>query len=254
VTTQTITTVAGRTYSTVATTGENGEVTYAVERVSQGEVTPVGSFVIHPDYNLIPTVPGLVNVQFGAGSATDRHQRTDVPVLGSASAPFVIGHQLVDPSKITEETPNYWLSRLAVASAPTGVSATGASSATAARTSDLITALVANWSDRKDNAKLVAQYEKFLAPQRAEAEAEAAATKKLTDAQRAGELATNMLSIKERITLLAKKLADLPEITDETSDEDKAALTTAKITLTAGITALQQKNGDYADEYAVLTK
>ncbi|MHC3392498.1 hypothetical protein [Streptomyces sp. A 4/2] len=243
----TFTTVTGATYSAESNIGENGEVTYTVKRIVQEGVIPVGSFVIHPDYNAEPSVPGLVNVQFGAGSADDRHQRTDVPTLGSASVPFVVGHKKVNPLDITAASPIIWLPNLAGAQYATGFNAVDPSQQTAMRTSDLVTALVVEWMKRDDLAQLTANYAKFI-------NSESPWTEQHTKAKadKIDKLKLDILSIGERIADLTKERDELPEngmtSPDVTPDMAPAAQ------LTGAITALNLKRADLSAELATLTK
>ncbi|MEU0112007.1 hypothetical protein ABZ313_42610 [Streptomyces sp. NPDC006251] len=240
--TKTLTTPAGRTYTADVTIGEHGEAIYDVERVGQMGAFPVGTFVIHPDFHPLPKVDGLVNVQFGGGSPTDRHQRTNVPVMGSASLPYVVGHQLVNPADLVDETSVLRLRDLAGANTGTGTSAGGATFNTTARTADLVTALVRDWQARDDYDQLTATYFAFIAPQRAEAVA-----------KKADELTCEIMSISERIDALTKQRDELPDTpapqsADITADMDVAAQ------LTGQITALQCKREDLIAERAELTK
>ncbi|WP_327378638.1 hypothetical protein OG393_32505 (plasmid) [Streptomyces sp. NBC_01216] len=243
----TFTTVTGATYSAESSIGENGEVTYTVKRIVQEGVIPVGSFVIHPDYDAQPTVPGLVNVQFGAGSAEDRHQRTDVPALGSASTPFVVGHKKVNPLDITATSPIIWLHNLAGAQYATGVGAVDISGRTAMRTADLVTALVVEWMKRDDLAELTAKYAEFIKSETPWTEQHAKAK-----ADKIDMLKLDLLSIGERIADLTKQRDELPEngmtSPDVTPDMAPAAQ------LTGAIAALNLKRADLADELTALTK
>jgi hypothetical protein len=83
--TQTFTTPAGNTYSYAVETGENGESVYDLSRVLQEGSFPIGTVVVHPNWELFPKTEGLLNVQFGKGSGTNRHERTDAPKLGDMS-------------------------------------------------------------------------------------------------------------------------------------------------------------------------
>ena len=246
-TTQTFTTATGATYSAESSTGENGEVTYTVKRIVQEGVIPVGSFVVHPDFHAEPEVPGLVNVQFGAGSAEDRHQRTDVPALGSASVPFVVGHKMVNPLNITDASPIFPLRNLAGAQYATGVSAVEVSGRTALRTADLVTALVAQWMGRDDLAELTAKYAAFLKSETPWTEQHAKAK-----ADKIDGLKLDILSIGERIADAIKERDELPEngmtSPDVTPDMAPAAQ------LTGAITALNLKRADLSAELAALTK
>lgn len=240
--TETLKTAAGRFYTAEVTIGENGEAVYDVKRVGQTGAFPVGTFVIHPDFHALPEIEGLVNIQFGGGSATDRHQRTNVPALGSASLPYVVGHQLVNPADLVDETSVLRLRNLAGASTGTGTSADGASSNTSARTADLVTALVRDWQARDDNDQLTATYNATLAPQRAEAIA-----KKVDD------LSCKIMSIGERITELTKQKDEIaatpaPQSADITPDMAPAAQ------LAGQITALQFTMEDLIAERADLTQ
>jgi len=246
-TAQTFTTTTGATYSAESTIGENGEVTYAVKRIVQEGVIPVGSFVIHPDYDAEPTTPGLVNVQFGAGSAEDRHQRTDVPALGSASAPFVVGHKKVNPLEISQASPIFWLRNLAGAQYATGVSAVEVTGRTALRTADLVTALVVEWMKRDDLTELTTKYAEFIKSETTWTEQHAKAK-----ADKIDQLTTDIMSIGERIADLTKERDELPENTitspDVTPDMTPAAQ------LTGAINVLNLKRADLADELTTLTK
>lgn len=246
-TTQTFTTTTGATYSAEGSIGENGEVTYTVKRIVQEGVVPVGSFVIHPDYHAEPTALGLVNVQFGAGSAEDRHQRADVPVLGSASTPFVVGHKMVNPLDITDASPILRIRDLAGAQYATGVSAVEVSGRTALRTADLVTALVVQWMNRNDLAELTAKYAAFI-----KAETPWTAQHSKAKSDKVDGLKLNILSIGERIAELTKERDELPEngmtSPDVTPDMAPAAQ------LTGAITALNLKRADLSAELATLTK
>ncbi|WP_030247648.1 hypothetical protein [Streptomyces sp. NRRL S-350] len=243
----TFTTVTGATYSAESSIGENGEVTYAVKRIVQEGVIPVGSFVIHPDYNAEPALPGLVNVQFGAGSAEDRHQRTDVPALGSASAPFVVGHKKVNPLDITATSPVIWLHNLAGAQCATGVGAVEVSGRTAMRTADLVTALVVEWMKRDDLTELTAKYAEFIKSETPWTEQHSKAK-----ADKIDKLKLDIMSIGERIADLTKERDELPEngmtSPDVTPDMAPAAQ------LTGAITVLNLKRADLSTELATLIK
>ncbi|MFE9428950.1 hypothetical protein ACFYNO_39075 [Kitasatospora sp. NPDC006697] len=246
-TAQTFTTVTGATYSAESIVGENGEVTYTVKRIVQEGVLPVGSFVIHPDYNAEPTMLGLVNVQFGAGSAEDRHQRTDIPALGSASTPFVVGHKKVNPLDITAATPIVWLHNLAGAHYATGFNAVDVSPQTAMRTSDLVTALVVEWMKRDDLAELTAQYAKFIKSETTWTEQHAKAK-----ADKIDKLKLDILSIGERIADLTKQRDELPE--NEMTSPDVTPDMAPSAQLTGGIAALNLKRADLSAELTALTK
>ncbi|WP_086809725.1 hypothetical protein [Streptomyces reticuliscabiei] len=240
--TETLKTAAGRTFTAEVTIGENGEAVYDVKRVGQMGAFPVGTFVIHPDYNALPEVEGLVNIQFGGGSPTDRHQRTNVPALGSASLPYVIGHQLVNPAGLVDETSVFRLRGLAGASTGTGTSSGDSTPNTSARTADLVTALVRNYLARDDYDQLTATYNASLAPQHAAAIAE-----------KADELSCKIMSIGERIAELTKERDELsatttPQSADITPDMAPAAQ------LTGQITTLQFTMEDLIAERAELTK
>ncbi|MFF2378424.1 hypothetical protein ACFVUW_28945 [Streptomyces xiamenensis] len=241
------TTMTGATYSAETSIGENGEVTYTVKRIVQQDVIAVGSFVVHPDFHPEPTIPGLVNVQFGAGSAEDRHKRTDVPALGSASAPFVVGHKKVNPLDITGAVPVIWIGDLAGAQYATGVSAVDVSSRTAVRTSDLVTALVIEWMKRDDLAELTAKYAEFIQSKTTWVEQHAKAK-----SDRIDRLKLDILSIGERIADLTKERDELPESgmtsPDVTPDMNPAAQ------LTGAISTLNLKRADLSAELVTLTK
>ncbi|KUN57621.1 hypothetical protein AQJ46_47020 [Streptomyces canus] len=240
--TETLKTAAGRYYTAEVSIGEHGEAVYDVKRVGQMGAFPVGTFVIHPDYHAFPEVDGLVNIQFGGGSPTDRHQRTNVPVLGSASLPYVVGHQLVNPADLVDETSVFRLRDLAGASTGTGTSAGGATLNTSARTADLVTALVRNWQARDDYDQLTATYTATLAPQRAEA-----------IAKKADDLSCKIMSIGERIDELTKQRDELPATTAPQSDDITPDMAPA-VQLTGQILALQCKREDLIAERADLTK
>lgn len=248
-TAQTFTTTTGATYSAENTIGENGEVTYVVKRIVQEGVIPVGSFVIHPDYHPEPTVPGLVNVQFGAGSAEDRHQRTDVPALGSANAPFVVGHKKVNPLDISQTSPILWLRNLAGAQYATGVGAVESSGRTALRTADLVTALVVEWMKRDDLAALTAKYAEFIKAETTWAEQHAKAK-----ADKADQLTTDIMSIAERIADLTKQRDELELSENGMTSPDVTPDMAPVAQLTGAINVLSLKRADLADELATLTK
>ncbi|WP_328372883.1 hypothetical protein OG800_50965 (plasmid) [Streptomyces sp. NBC_00445] len=175
--TKQLTTQAGSVYSYMTDEGENGERIYSLFRDTQTGPLPVGAVVIHPDYHLDPVTPGLLNVQFGRGSGEDRHERTDVPVLGSESAPFVVGQQLVNPADLDvdpeAETPvtdpvlNFTRS-VRGATTATGSHSFRADTKTFTRVRDLVTALVKEYRADKTTPKREAKYTKFLTAQRAE--------------------------------------------------------------------------------------
>ncbi|WNI19913.1 hypothetical protein [Actinacidiphila sp. ITFR-21] len=175
--TKSFTTQAGSTYSYSVETGENGEAVYDLSRVFQEGAMPIGSIVVHPDYNLNPAVPGLLNIQFGKGS-TDRHERVDVPMLGDGDLIYVVGHQLVNPADLdvnpedekSDPNPKITFHRTVLgAHFPTNAPSGRASTATFEKVRDLVTALVTEYRADKATAKREAQYAAFLNGQRAEA-------------------------------------------------------------------------------------
>lgn len=173
--TQTFTTPAGHTYSYAVETGENGESVYDLSRVLQDGTFPIGTVVVHPNWELFPKVEGLLNVQFGKGSGTNRHERTDAPKLGDMELPYVVGSHLVNPADLTVETDNgaapllkfrkQMLGAAFEASAP----AENASQDTFDKVRDLVTALVTTYQADKNTPAREATYTKFLNAQRAEA-------------------------------------------------------------------------------------
>ncbi|MFF4534054.1 hypothetical protein ACFY1P_32895 [Streptomyces sp. NPDC001407] len=178
--TKTFTTAAGATYSYEIETGEHGEAVYNLSRVFQSGALPVGAIVVHPDYNLDPAVPGLLNIQFGKSGADsyDRHDRTEVPMLGGEHDTYVIGHQLINPAdldaKADPETgeitdPKITFTRsVRAASTATGTASIRATRETFHKVQDLITALVKEYRADKATPKREAQYAAFLNAQRAE--------------------------------------------------------------------------------------
>ncbi|MEU5958277.1 hypothetical protein [Streptomyces sp. NPDC047525] len=174
---KTFTTPAGATYSYTVTTGDHGEAVYDLSRVFQDGAakSTIGAIVIHPDYNLDPIVPGLLNVQFGKGSV-DRHERTDVPLLGTENAPYVIGHQLVNPADLEVEkdaekpVTDPWVNLTRTvrgAVAPVEASSFQADTETCERVRDLVTALIKVYRQDEATASREAQYSKFLDEERA---------------------------------------------------------------------------------------
>jgi hypothetical protein len=244
---QSLTTANGLNYSYMATVGEYGEVTYRVERVAPEGAIPVGSFVIHPDYHVQPKVPGLVNVQFGAGSPQDRHQRTDVPNLGSASVPFVVGHKLINPLEIIAgDEPFFFLPDLAGAQTATGTSSVPAAMGTVVRTTDLVVALVKAWMARPDLDALTAKYAEFI-------KSDSPWTKQYVEAvaARMDVLATDIMSVSERINELAKQRDELPE--GGVTSPDVTPDMTPSAQLTGAINALKLKRGELIQVRARLT-
>ncbi|MGC0380056.1 hypothetical protein [Streptomyces sp. SAI-129] len=173
--TQTFTTPAGNTYSYAVETGENGEAVYDLSRVLQDGVFPIGTVVVHPNWELFPKVAGLLNVQFGKGSATDRHERTDAPKLGDMDLPYVVGSHLVNPADLTAETDNgaapllKFRKRIMGAAFETNSPAENASQDTFEKVRDLVTGLVTTYQADKNTPKREAAYTKFLNGKRAEA-------------------------------------------------------------------------------------
>ncbi|MFI6689318.1 hypothetical protein [Streptomyces sp. NPDC050485] len=173
--TKTFTTPAGNTYSYAVETGENGEAVYDLSRVLQDGVFPIGTVVVHPNWELFPKTEGLLNVQFGKGSGTDRHERTDAPKLGDMELPYVVGSHLVNPADLTPATDNAgtpllkFRKRMLGAAYPTNSPAENASQDTFEKVRDLITALVTTYQTDKTTPKREATYTKFLNNQRAEA-------------------------------------------------------------------------------------
>lgn len=175
---QTLTTPAGATYSYTVETGENGEAVYNLSRVFQDAALdaafPIGTIVVHPDYELNPAVPGLVNVQFGKGSI-NRHERTDVPMLGDGEHPYVVGHHRLFPDDLNAKTDGQTTPLLKfrmsvlVAAYPTNAPAERASKEIFAKVQDLVTALVIAYQNDKDTPAREAVYAKYLNTQRAEA-------------------------------------------------------------------------------------
>ncbi|MFI5986770.1 hypothetical protein ACIBEA_38650 [Streptomyces sp. NPDC051555] len=172
----TFTTQAGSNYSYTVETDENGETVYNLTRVFGENALAIGSVVVHPDYDLTPAVPGLLNIQFGKGS-TDRHERTDVPMLGGQHDPYVIGHQLVNPADLVADPdaetpvtdPKINITRtVRAAQTETGTSSFQATTETFKRVQDLITALVTIYQGDKNTPKRAKQYAAFLNTQRAE--------------------------------------------------------------------------------------
>ncbi|MGQ4404387.1 hypothetical protein ACN6K4_006011 [Streptomyces hayashii] len=173
--TQTFTTPAGHTYSYSVETGENGESVYDLSRVLQDGTFPIGTVVVHPNWELFPKTEGLLNVQFGKGSATDRHERTDAPKLGDMELPYVVGSHLVNPADLTAETDNgaapllKFRKRMLGAAFETSAPAENASPDTFDKVRDLVTALVTTYQADKATPAREATYTKFLNAQRAEA-------------------------------------------------------------------------------------
>ncbi|MGV2917353.1 hypothetical protein [Streptomyces alfalfae] len=173
--TQTFTTPAGNTYSYAVETGENGEAIYDLSRVLQDGVFPIGTIVVHPNWELFPKTEGLLNVQFGKGSATDRHERTDAPKLGNMDLPYVVGSHLVNPADLTAETDNgnapllKFRKRMMGAAFETSAPAENASPETFEKVRDLVTGLITIYQTDKATPARQATYTKFLNTQRAEA-------------------------------------------------------------------------------------
>jgi hypothetical protein len=178
---KTIKTPAGAVYNYTVETGEHGEAVNRLERVFTEGALPVGAIVIHPDYHLEPSVKGLLNVQFGTGGV-ERHERTDVPLLGGPHDPYVIGHQLVNPADldVTEgedgdgkapvAEPKITFSRtVRAALTETNSPSVRASRATFEKVQDLITALITIYRADKNTPQRETQYTAFLNTQRAEA-------------------------------------------------------------------------------------
>ncbi|MFB7998843.1 hypothetical protein ACFC4G_39210 [Streptomyces sp. NPDC056002] len=173
--TQTFTTPAGHTYSYAVETGENGESVYDLSRVLQDGTFPIGTVVVHPNWELFPKVEGLLNVQFGKGSGTNRHERTDAPKLGDMELPYVVGSHLVNPADLTAETDNgaapllKFRKQMLGAAFETSAPAENASQDTFDKVRDLVTALVTTYQADKNTPAREATYTKFLNAQRAEA-------------------------------------------------------------------------------------
>ena len=177
---KTIKTQAGAVYSYTVETGEHGEAVYSLERVFTEGPLPVGAIVIHPDYHLEPSVPGLLNVQFGKGGI-ERHERTDVPLLGGPHDPYVVGHQLINPADLDVDPeaedgkapvaePKITFSRtVRAALTETDSPSTRASRTTYEKVQDLITALIGEYRTDKNTPKREATYTAYLNTQRAEA-------------------------------------------------------------------------------------
>ncbi|WP_055532957.1 hypothetical protein [Streptomyces graminilatus] len=180
---ETIKTLAGAVYNYTVEAGEHGEAVYSLERVFTEGALPVGAVVIHPDYRLEPPVAGLLNVQFGKGGV-ERHERTDVPLLGGPADPYVVGHQLINPADLdaTEDQdgkdgagaapvaePKISFSRtVRAALTETDTPSVRATRATFEKVQDLITALVTLYRTDTDTPQREAQYTAFLNGQRAE--------------------------------------------------------------------------------------
>ncbi|MGW4894555.1 hypothetical protein ACWEQL_20115 [Kitasatospora sp. NPDC004240] len=244
-TAQTITTMTGLSYSVEDVTGENGEVTYSVKRIAQEGLIPVGSFVIHPDYNPEPKMPALINIQFGAGSPENRHQRTDVPATGDADMPYVVGHRMVNPLDLAPESPIFLLADLAGAATGTGTSSMKPAPYTVFRTSELVTALVLHWMQRDDLAELTAKYAAFIKSEtpwsQQYAEAKAAKVDKLT---------TKIMSIGERIDELTKQRDELPE--GGVNNPDATPDMAPAMQMTGSINALKLKLNEVTKQLAKL--
>ncbi|MFI8007775.1 hypothetical protein [Streptomyces sp. NPDC086010] len=173
--TQTFTTPAGHTYSYAVETGENGESVYDLSRVLQDGTFPIGTVVVHPNWELFPKVEGLLNVQFGKGSGTNRHERTDAPKLGDMELPYVVGSHLVNPADLTAETDNgaapllKFRKQMLGSAFETNSPAENASPDTFDKVRDLVTALVTTYQADKTTPARETTYTKFLNAQRAEA-------------------------------------------------------------------------------------
>ncbi|WP_331729441.1 hypothetical protein OG592_43910 (plasmid) [Streptomyces avidinii] len=173
--TQTFTTPAGNTYSYAVETGENGEAVYGLSRIHQDGVSPIGTVVVHPNWELFPKVEGLLNVQFGKGSGTDRHQRTDAPKLGDTELPYVVGSHLVNPADLTTETDNgaaplpKFRKQMLGSAYETNSPAENASQDTFEKVRDLVTTLITTYQTDKATPQREAAYTKFLNAQRTDA-------------------------------------------------------------------------------------
>lgn len=175
--TKTFTTPAGNTYSYTVQTGENGEAVYGLSRVFQDGTFPIGTVQVHPNWELSPSVEGLVNVQFGKGGA-DRHERTDVPLLGDGELPYVVGSHLVNPADLVpaedaEDKDTVLLltfrKRVLVAAYQTNAPAEQAGKNVFGKVQDLVTGLVKVYRADKETPQREAAYTAFLNGQRAEA-------------------------------------------------------------------------------------
>ncbi|MFE9121535.1 hypothetical protein [Streptomyces sp. NPDC007172] len=172
---KTFSTPAGNTYSYAVETGENGETVYDLSRVLQEGSFPIGTVVIHPNWELFPKVEGLLNVQFGKGSGLNRHERTDAPKLGDMELPYVVGSHLVNPADLTVETGSgtapllKFRKRMLGSAFETNSPAEAASHDTFEKVRDLITGLVTVYQTDKATPKREAAYNKFLNTQRADA-------------------------------------------------------------------------------------
>ncbi|MGW7201442.1 hypothetical protein [Streptomyces chryseus] len=173
--TTTFATPAGHTYAYTVETLENGEAPYDLTRVfPDGAEFPVGAIVVHPNWELFPSVEGLLNIQFGKGS-TDRHERTDVPMIGGGETPYVVGSHLVNPAELTpdtdaEGTPLLKFRKpMLAAHFQTGSPSERSGKETFERVQDLITGLVTLYKADKATPKREATYAAFLNGQRADA-------------------------------------------------------------------------------------
>lgn len=173
--TKTLTTQTG-TYSYSISEGGNGETIYDLSHVFQDGALPVGAIVIHPDYDAFPVVEGRLNVQFGKGDE-NRHERTDVPMLGEElEAAYIVGHQLIDPTDLDTEGDDkakaepkvrFLRGYLRTAATETNSPSTTASKTTFLSVQDLVTQLVKIYKADKNTPKREAKYNtQVLAPKR----------------------------------------------------------------------------------------
>lgn len=140
-----------------------------MRRVGKGQLRGV-----HPNYELAPAVAGLLNIQFGKGSI-DRHERTDVLMLGDGDQPYMVGHYLVNPADLTAEADNgaapliKFRRTMLAAAYQTNAPAERASKETFEKVQDLVTRLVTTYQADKATPAREAAYAQFLETKRAEA-------------------------------------------------------------------------------------
>lgn len=158
----TIMTASGLTVRLDGATTERGEVVYQITYVTPGHEIEAGAITVSTDSRVQPEA-GQLSVHFGSGDLSDRHLRTDAPLVGVNI--HAVGRSAVDPAKIGPNGEDF---QVRVASASTGTRSYWAEpgSTEQRRAGELVAAVVGLFQSREDFAHLAGLNAAHMAPER----------------------------------------------------------------------------------------
>lgn len=195
----------GAKYALESAPTEDGRVLYSITRLARNGEIPVGKLTVGPDTSLKPQ-PGLLSIYFGEGDADNRHERTDVPVVGASM--YLVNRKRINPEEMGEDGENL---SFHYSMAPTQMQRFSLSKEAKEqrRASAMVAAIVKHYQDRTDLEEIekAANHKRDVArldnARKLEQEYQAAVTALEEDYKRklAG-LNLNLADIAEEITVL----------------------------------------------------